>query len=316
MVYFFHKAYYLFVGLIFIILYVSSGCSLGPTDNSLLPVDSSEKIFLDGVPFFKQEIHQCGPASLAMVLAWDGVKITPKDLTDVVYTAKLHGSLQPTLISAARQYGRVAYPIKGMKELFKELKAGHPVIILQNLGFKWYPKWHYAVAIGYENSGRKIILHTGIKEAERISKRLFQKTWSPSDYWGLLVLPADELPATATEEKILNAIAGLERAGKFKEATRGYKTATDKWPKSLPAWIGLGNSFYAQRNLSEAASAFEQAAKLYPANGVPLNNLAQVLWEQGKKEQALQTIRQAIDLGGPLKEVFEDTLQNLNKNTK
>lgn len=73
------------------------------------------------------------------VLAWDGLKITPKDLTDALYTAKLHGSLQPTLISDARQYGKVAYPIKGMEELFEELKDGHPVIILQNLGLEWYP---------------------------------------------------------------------------------------------------------------------------------------------------------------------------------
>jgi len=296
-------------------LILSSGCSLGPTDNLLLPVDSPEEIFLDGVPFFKQETYQCGPSSLAMVLAWDGLKITPKDLTDALYTAKLHGSLQPTLISAARQYGKVAYPIKGMEELFEELKAGHPVIILQNLGLEWYPKWHYAVAIGYENGGENIILHTGIKEAERISKILFQKTWSRSDYWGLLVLSADELPATATEEKYLNAIAGLERAEKFGEATRGYKTATELWPKSLPAWMGLGNSFYAQGNLSSAANAFEQATMIDPENGVPLNNLAQVLWEQGKKEQAMQTIRHAINLGGPFKEVFEETLQNFKQNT-
>jgi len=39
--------------------------------------------------------------------------------------------------------------------------------------------------------------------------------------------------------------------------------------------------------------------QLYPSNGMPINNLAQVLWEQGKKEQALQAIRHAIKLGGP-----------------
>jgi tetratricopeptide (TPR) repeat protein len=313
LLYFFHKAYKLLVGLIFFTVFLSSGCGIRPAGNLILPADSSDEIFLESVPFFKQETHQCGPSSLAMVLAWDGLRISPDDLTDAVYTAKLHGSLQPSLISAARQYGRVAYPITGMKELFEELNAGHPVIVLQNLGLKWYPKWHYAVVIGYENSGRKIILHTGIKEAERISKRLFQTTWSRSDYWGLLVLSADELPATVTEGKYLNALAGLERAGQFEIAAKGYKTALSRWPKSLPALMGLGNSYYAQGNLSFAANAFEQAIKLYPTNGVPLNNLAQVLWEQGKKEQALLTIRHAINLGGPLKEVFEETLQNFDR---
>ena len=314
MVYFFHKAGNWAAGLIFIILFFSSGCSLWHTDNLLLPVDSSEEIFLGGVPFFKQETYQCGPTSLAMVLAWDGLKIVPDDLTDAVYTAKLHGSLQPSLISAARQYGRVAYPIEGMKELFAEVNAGHPVIVLQNLGLKWYPRWHYAVVIGYENRGGTIILHTGLKEAERISKRVFQKTWSHSNYWGLLILSADELPTTATEEKYLNAIAGLERVRRLEAAVKGYKAAINRWPKSLSAWMGLGNSFYAQGKLSSAVSAFEQAIKLYPSNGVPLNNLAQVLWEQGKKEQALQTIRHAIDLNGPFKDIFEETMQNFEQN--
>jgi cytochrome c-type biogenesis protein CcmH/NrfG len=44
--------------------------------------------------------------------------------------------------------------------------------------------------------------------------------------------------------------------------------------------MGLGNSYYAQGDLSSAASAFNQAMQLYPSNGMPINNLAQVLWEQ------------------------------------
>ena len=274
-----------------------------------LPVDKPEEILLEEVPFFPQETYQCGPSSLAMVLAWTGLELTPDDLTVDIYTPRLRGSLQPSLISAARQYGRVAYPIEGSKELFAEVSAGHPVIVLQNLGLTWYPIWHYAVIIGYENGGRTIILHSGKKEAERLSGRVFQNTWARADYWGLLVLPTDELPATVTEEKYVSAVAGLERARQFEAAISAYKTALIRWPKSLSAWMGLGNSFYAQGDLSTAASAFKQAMQLYPSNGMPMNNLAQVLWEQGKKEQALQEVRRAIELGGPFKFVFEDTLQ-------
>ena len=97
-------------------------------------------------------------------------------------------------------------------------------------------------------------------------------------------------------------------------AVRGYKTAINRWPESLSALMGLGNSFYAQGKLSSAADAFELAIQLNPSNGVPLNNLAQVLWEQGKKEQALQTIRHAIDLGGPFKDAFKETLQSFEQN--
>ena len=304
-------------GLIFIIfLFTSSGCSLWRTDKFLFPADQSEEIFLAEVPFFQQETYQCGPSSLAMVLAWTGLELTPNDLTVDVYTPVLHGSLQPSLISAARLYGRIAYPIKGLKELFAEINDNHPVIVLQNLGLKWYPKWHYAVVIGYENSGKTIILHSGMNPAERLSIQTFQNTWSRSDYWGLLVLPPDELPAIVTEEKYLNAVAGLERTGQFETAISAYRSAISRWPQSLSAWMGLGNSFYAQGDLSSAASAFKQAMQLYPSNGMPINNFAQVLWEQGKKEQAMQAIRHAIELGGPFKSVFEETLQDFEQNNK
>lgn len=297
-------------GLVFILLlFSSSGCSVWRTGKLSLPADKPEEILLEEVPFFPQERYQCGPSSLAMVLAWTGQELLPDDLTADVYTQNLHGSLQPSLISAVRKHGRVAYPIEGSKELFTEVSAKHPVIVLQNLGLGWYPKWHYAVVIGYENGGRTIILHSGKKAAERLSGRVFQNTWSRADYWGLLVLPTDELPATVNEEKYVSAVAGLERARQFEAAISAYKTALTRWPKSLSAWMGLGNSFYAQGDLSSAESAFKQARQLYPSNGMPMNNLAQILWEQGKKEQALEVVRRAIEIGGPFKFVFEETLQ-------
>lgn len=297
-------------GLVFILLLLStSGCSVITLTEFPLTADKPETIFLEEVPFFPQERYQCGPSSLAMVLAWSGLELTPENLIDDVYTPNLQGSLQPSLIAAARQYGRVVYPIEGFKELFQEVGAGYPVIVLQNLGLNWYPKWHYAVVIGYENWGKTIILHSGVTAAERLSGRVFQNTWARTDYWGLLILPTDEFPATVTEEKYLQAAAGLERVKQYEAAISAYKNALTRWPSSLSALMGLGNCYYAQGDLSSAANTFKQAVQLYPLNGMPMNNLAQVLWEQGNKEQALQTIRRAIELGGSYKHLFEETLQ-------
>ena len=305
------------IGLAFLfLLFFSFGCSIITTGQLILPVDTPEAIRLENVPFFPQKKYECGPSSLAMALTWSGLAVTPDDLSSQVFTPDLHGSLQASLISGARQYGRVAYPIKGSQELVAELTAAHPVIVLQNLGLSWYPKWHYAVVIGYENGGRTVILHSGDKAAEQLSARVFQNTWARADYWGLLVLPTDELPATVTEERYILSVAGLERARQFDAAIRAYKTALRRWPESMPAWMGLGNSFYEKGDFPAAASAFKQAIKLQPGNGLPLNNLAQVYWDQGKKEEALQTIHHAIDLGGPFKHIFEETLQGFEQGEK
>jgi hypothetical protein len=103
LVHIFHQVGGWATGLILIILlFSSSGCSLWRTDKFSLPADQSEEILLDVVPFFQQETYQCGPSSLAMVLAWTGLELTPNELTVDVFTPNLHGSLQPSLISAAR----------------------------------------------------------------------------------------------------------------------------------------------------------------------------------------------------------------------
>jgi hypothetical protein len=41
------------------------------------------------------------------------------------------------------------------------------------------------------------------------------------------------------------------------------------------------------------------------------NNLAQVLWDQGKQQDALEAAYRAVDLGGPLVEEYRRTLKEI-----
>ena len=88
------------------------------------------------------------------------------------------------------------------------------------------------------------------------------------------------------------------------------------WPESYSAWIGLGNSRYAIFDLAGTASAFRHASRLNQKNGIAFNNLAQVLWERGQPEEALEAARQAIILGGPLVEKFRQTLYEIEARLK
>ena len=92
-----------------------------------------------------------------MVLSWSGLQIGPDELTPQVYTPSLKRSLQPPIVAATRRRGRVAYPVSGANELLQEIAAGHPAIVLQNLGLSWIPVWHYAVVIGYDIDADLII---------------------------------------------------------------------------------------------------------------------------------------------------------------
>jgi tetratricopeptide (TPR) repeat protein len=126
-----------------------------------------------------------------------------------------------------------------------------------------------------------------------------------------LVLPPNRLPATAEEPSYVRAVVGLEKARKWAAAVEGYQTAISRWPQGLSAYIGLSNSYYAQGDLQSARGVLQKTTKLFPEEGVAFNNLAQVLWEQGDKQEALRAARQAVKLGGPLVEQYQKTLDEI-----
>jgi tetratricopeptide (TPR) repeat protein len=266
---------------------------------------------LAAVPFFPQEKYQCGPASLAMAIAWSGMPLRPEDLVDEVYTPARRGSLQVAVVAAARRHGRIAYQISDLASIFPEIAAGNPVLILQNLGVSWFPLWHYAVVIGYDADDGTVILRSGTTARKVMAFGVFEKTWARSNYWGILILRPTELPALPEELNYVAAVAGLERARQYRAAVSGYQSAVSRWPESLPARMGLGNSHYALGQFKEAEKAFREIIRLHPDEGSAYNNLAQVLLEQGRLREALASATKAVSLGGPLQAVYQQTLREI-----
>jgi len=300
------------IGWIVLTALILSGCAVwqrGDWPQDLAGTPPQREIA--SVPFFPQDEYQCGPAALAMVLAWSGLDVKPAELTEKVYTASLQGSLQPAMIAGARRSGRLAYVISGTENLIREIAAGHPVIVLQNLGLSWIPVWHYAVAVGYDTPRDEVMLHSGLDARQRLSMPVFQNTWARAGDWGLLVLPPGELPATATEGRFVEAVLGLEKAKQPAAAVQGYRAALNHWPQNLPAVMGLGNSYYALGDLKNSEAAFRQATEAHPHEGAAFNNLAHVLLAQGRRQDALDAARQAVALGGPHQSVFRKTLEEI-----
>jgi tetratricopeptide (TPR) repeat protein len=263
------------------------------------------------VPFSAQTDNQCGPAALAMVLQFSGVPVTAAQLQAAVYTPGRKGSFQSGMITAARRHGRLAYPIQGLDCLLREVAAGNPVIVLQNLGLQWIPRWHYALVIGFDLSARFITLHSGKDPARRLALKTFHRTWRRAESWGLLVLPPDRLPATVQAPAYLKAALGLQKAGFSASAVRAFQSAVRKWPDNTAAGMGLGNALYASGDLPAAAAAFQRVAVVDPQHGAALNNLAHILAELGDLEKAESMARRAVALGGRHEAVYHKTLQEI-----
>jgi tetratricopeptide (TPR) repeat protein len=237
--------------------------------------------------------------------------LRPEDLVDEVYTPSRKGSLQVAIIAAARRHGRLAYEISGLASIFSEIATGYPVVILQNLGTSWFPVWHYAVVIGYDTGQQAVILRSGTTARKVMPFGVFEKTWARGNHWGILVLRPTQLPASALEKNYVAAVAGLERARQYRAAVSGYRTALTRWPDSLAARMGLGNSYYALGELNDSETVFRETIRLHPAQSPAYNNLAQVLMEQGQLKEALVAAQKAVSLGGPLQAVYQETLREV-----
>lgn len=254
---------------------------------------------LTQVPFFPDDQYLCGPAALATALTFSGRSATPASLVDDVWLPSRRGSLQLEMLAAPRRHGRVSYRLEPRyADLLREVAAGNPVIVLQDVG-PMFTQWHYAVVNGYDYETGTILLRSGLQKRQEMPFTYFERTWIPGGYWAMVVTPPDRIPETATEKRWLEALLGLARGGDKEATVQAYAAALKRWPDSLPAAVGLANHLHERGSLEEAAGVLRAALQKNPESVIVLNNLAQTLSDQGRNAEALALIRRADDPQSP-----------------
>jgi len=248
-----------------------------------------------------------------MALGWSGVEVAPEALAREVFVPGREGSFALGLVAAARAHGRVPVEVLDLDELLAELAAGHPVLVLQDLGLRvpGLSRPHFAVAVGYDLPAHELVLHSGTIARRAVTFANFERTWRRAGGFAVAVLPPDVLPARADERRWLGAAAGLERAGRAAEAETAYRTALARWPESATAWLALGNVALGEGKLLEAEAAYRRAVALAPDEAPAWNNLAHVLHRRGQRAQALAAAERAVSLGGPHLQIARRTLEEI-----
>lgn len=257
-----------------------AGCAPWSAENPAQPTLTR----VAGVPFYPQEGFRCGPAAMAMVLDWSGLYIKPAALEPQFFTLK---DPRKTLAETANQYGRLAYPIAGTNAMMAELAAGHPVVVVQNLGVDSAPVWNCAVAVGFDKAQNQILVHGGDQAAKRMSVRLFERLWADSDHWGLVVLRPGEVPAAARQPDYVKAAYNLERAGRYWEAVLAYDAGLALWPNDPDTLMGLGSSLYLLGDPRGAAEAYRAATLVAPDPSAANAALAQIDSELAQRGTAM-----------------------------
>ena len=293
-----------------------SACLSAPQSDALMQQTDfkvTEPTIITSLPFFSQSAYQCGPAALATVLVFSDVTISADELVPLVYVPARKGSFQFEMIAATRNFGRLAYQLApSLDAMFDEVSGGSPVLVLQNLGLSWYPRWHFAVVKGFDLGREKVILNSGTFENYEMSLKTFELTWARSEYWAMVVLEPGKMPATAEPSTYYIALAALEETQPQAGIANGYLSGLKVWPTDRNLLMGYGNLLYQSGNTAEAAVMFRNVISYHSDYAPAWNNLAQILLENGEKTQARINVLQAIALGGPFIETYRATLLKID----
>jgi len=276
-----------------------SGCvSLTPQQQAQVS-EFNQDLYVENVPFYPQREELCGPAALASMLGKVGRKVAPDWLEDQVYLPNRHGSLRQEMLAAARSYAGIEYEIEPrLDALLRELQVGHAVLVLQNLGLSWYPRWHYAVVTGYLAAPRRIILGTGWDEEHQQSLETFAKTWQRGGSWATLILAPGDFPSDDNSLKYLQALLRYQMSmpGQ-KPVSDAYREAVARWPEYLHLRLAQANWMQQQGQIMLAEQALNELLRIAPTYAPANNNLALLLLNKGQARSALEYSRVAIQHG-------------------
>jgi hypothetical protein len=270
---------------------------------------------IESAPFYPQARYQCGPAALLTALSHSGVSASLDAVTSLTYIPGRQGSLQTELLATARHYDRLPYRIDGtMSALVAELAAGRPVLVLQNLGVNWYPRWHYAVVVGIDAATDQVILRSGTERRRLTPVRTFLRTWQRGERWGVVMLKPGEMPAEPDRATYSQAVADLEATGHFRAALAAWSAALGRWPGDPAALFGKANAALRLQQYSIAESTYRTILERQPDMHAARNNLAYALAGQGRLREALGEIGTVLDRVGPddpLRAEYESSAREL-----
>lgn len=245
------------------------------------------------------------------MLVHSGVDVAPDDLVPQVYVPERRGSFQVELEAATRAYGRLPFELEpDIGALLREVAAGNPVLVLQNLWLDRLPKWHYAVVVGYEPQRRKIVLRSGTQERRMEDLDRFLRSWQRGDSWALLVLRPGRIPATATAASYVAMVADNEGLANAEAVDAALQAGLARWPDDADVTFAAANSARMERDTVTAAALYRRTLTLAPGHVGALNNFADLLLAEScltRASETIDTARRQVSDSSPLKPVIVAT---------
>ncbi len=297
-----------------VVIIMATGCV--PKDP--FPLEQHYQSSDINVPFIAPRSELCGATSIEMLSSyWQSTtSYIPKTLhvrtgCRTLIPAK-GGTLQIEMVIAARANGLIAYPLEPTYEsLFSELSVHHPVIVLVNRSFSWYPLWHYVPVIGYDEEKRNIHGHFSDQPNESVPLATFAALWKRSGNWGVVLLPPGKLPSSVSPKTFLRSVYEFEKTGDSEGAIRAYHSALMRWPDNTEILFALANADYSASHLIEAEAHYRKLLALNPSNPLALNNLAMVLCRSHRSEEALKLLDKVVSIDSKIQSLIKASREEI-----
>lgn len=263
---------------------------------------------IPNVPMHKWDIKSCGAGSLSSVLQHHGDTTTMDEWQEKLPKTR-GGVMSIDLVLAARERGFEANLVTGDRALVEaELRDGRPLILM--LQVIQYPGssldfFHYVVLDGYDSMKNLVRVQFGDGKARWAPLQRLESAWAKTKYATILVRPGDPVAPA------LRAAVRLEEEGKYALAAHAYREILADHPKSILAWTNLGNAENRLGRRPAAEEAFRKALELEPDSADALNNLAWLLYEDKRFEEAEPLARKAVITKAPDAWIRLDTLARI-----
>lgn len=234
------------------------------------PTPLPPSVLLPAPEWERQDINNCGPASLAMYLRYYGWEGVQTDITNVVkpYREDRNVNVEELVYFVRTRAGwlNAEFRVGGNLTLIKQLlAAGVPVMIEETFYFE-EPFWinddlwaaHYFLVTGYDEAAQEFIGQDSFHGSDqRVSYEKLDEYWQAFNRVYILVYLNHQ------EEAIRNILASSwDLDANRQSALEAAQTETEKNPQNPFAWFNLGaNLTYFERYI-EATDAFDKAREI------------------------------------------------------
>lgn len=257
------------------------------------------------MPMQKWGIESCGAGSLSTILQHYG-DTTSMQTWDSTLPKMRGGVLTVDMLLAARSKGFDARLVTGDRATIEnELHDGHPAILMLKVVDTFgrsFDFFHYIVVDGIDPDRGLIRTQFGDGTPRWTSFARLENAWAGGGHAAILIHPADPVAGS------LRAAVALEDKGDYASAAAEYRKLLASHPDSSLAWTNLGNAEMQLGHRKESEEAFRHALTLDANSRDALNNIAWLLLQEKRVDEAETFARRAVAQKGPDVYVVLDTL--------